>query len=396
VPRRSALPAGAGVVGAPEVRARAPRGGEYRGRSVERRGRGSRQSEVDMRTTWMRRVASAALCATASAAWALDVGDKAPPLEIKEWVQGEPVVLDQLVGKKVVVVEFWATWCPPCKESIPHLSKLAERYKANLEIIGVSDEAPGVVKEFAADGKFKYRVACDSDRNTNGVYMEGVNGIPHAFVIDLQGNVAWAGHPMMGLDAVVEKVLAGKYDVAKAKDAAVARKELMGTLQGRQDADMIGAACDKVLSADPSDTQALDIKLRVLKSRKNDKSEPDVAGYKAFVAQHLPKVDGDWRALNAVAWALATDDGFRWRDAAVALKTARRAVEVSQSKESAPLGTLARTYFETGLLDQALETQRKAVALDDKDDGLKSTLAYYEACADLRKQVGGPAPAKKK
>jgi peroxiredoxin len=327
-----------------------------------------------------------------SSAWALDVGDKAPALDIKTWVQGDPVVIADGAGKKVFVVEFWATWCGPCKESIPHLSKLAEKFKGQgLEVVGVSTEELDTVKEFAKDGKFKYHVAVDNDKNTNGAYMEGVPGIPHAFVVDQQGVVVWAGHPMAGLDAVVEKVLAGKFDMAKAKQIAGMHKDLESVLTSSrgQDLDGIAAACDKILDAAPEDSQAFDIRSKVYRAKQ------DVAGFKALVAKIVPKVDSDWRALNSVAWQIATDGDMNWRDIATAFKAAKRAVEVSQSKESDPLDTLARVYAEAGLIDQAIETQKKAVALDASDEGAKKTLAYYESCAELRKQVGG-APGKKK
>jgi tetratricopeptide (TPR) repeat protein len=256
----------------------------------------------------------------------------------------------------------------------------------------VSDEDEATVQEFAKDGKFKYHVAVDNDKNTNGVYMAGVPGIPHAFVIDQQGVVVWAGHPMAGLDAVVEKVIAGKFDAAKAKQVDGMHKELNDVLRSSrgQDLDGIAAACDKILDVAPEDDNAFGFRTQVFQAKK------DAAGYKALVAKILPKIDGDWRALNNVAWKLATDGDMGWRDVAVAFKTAKRAVEITQSKESGPLDTLARVYCEAGLIDQAIDAQKKAVALDATDEGMKKTLAYYESCAELRKQVGGaPAKAKK-
>lgn len=339
--------------------------------------------------------AAAALCAVTSTAWALDIGDKAPPLEIKDWVQGDPVDLAALAGKKIVIVEFWATWCGPCKESIPHLCKLAEKWKDKLEVVGVSEEPVDDVKAFAKDGKFKYHVASDVDKNTYGPYMAGVGGIPHAFVIDLSGNIAWAGHPM-SLDSVIEKLVAGKWDVAKAKEADAARKDLEKlVMTNTKDPDQYAAAADKILAADPTDSQAFDIKCNILHAKKNDKGEKDVAGYKAFVAQLLPKIEGDWHALNNVAWKLATDDDVAWRDAAAAYKTSKKAVELSQGKEADPLDTMARVLFESGCLDQAIEMQKKAIALEEKPDAMKATLAYYESCADVRKQAGVTPPKKK-
>jgi thiol-disulfide isomerase/thioredoxin len=340
---------------------------------------------------WLVAAASLTVSALASSAFALEIGDKAPALEIKTWVQGEPIALADGAGKKVFVVEFWATWCGPCKTSIPHLSRLAEKFKAQgLEVIGVTAEDDvDLVKDFAKDGKFKYRVAVDADKNTNGAYMEGVPGIPHAFVIDQQGTVVWAGHPMGGLDYVVEKVLAGKFDVAKSKEAAALVKEMQATFSTK-DPEQIGAAAEKVLAAAPYDPQAFDLRAQCLKAKK------DVAGYKAFIAALMPKIDDVASALNNVAATLAGDGNVEYRDLPTAYKAAKRAVELTQGKDADIVDTLAQVLHQAGLLDQAIETQKKAVALDPTSEQLKKTLAYYESCAEVRKQAGGAAGGKPK
>ena len=106
----------------------------------------------------------------------LKVGDPAPRIAVEKWVKGKEV--KSFEKGKVYVVEFWATWCPPCKKSIPHLTEVATKHKDKVEVIGVSvwennDPAEGKdaylkrVTEFANKGpladKMMYNVAYDGD-----------------------------------------------------------------------------------------------------------------------------------------------------------------------------------------------------------------------------------------
>ncbi|MCB9855831.1 MAG: TlpA family protein disulfide reductase [Phycisphaerales bacterium] len=136
-----------------------------------------------------------------SPTWALEIGDDAPPLMIKKWVKGEKVKLEDLKNREIVVIEFWATWCAPCRKSIPHLTELQEKFnKDRVRVIGVSTEDTSTVMNFVhgMGKKMEYTVAVDNDGKTSAALMTefGVNGIPHAFIIDRKGKIAWHGHPM--------------------------------------------------------------------------------------------------------------------------------------------------------------------------------------------------------
>ena len=148
-----------------------------------------------------------ALMLSGSAAWALDVGDRAPALSVNKWVVNRPVTARAARGK-VLVVEFWATWCGPCRTSIPHLNKLHEKYgDKQVVLCGITSETAAKVQEFIKSVPMKYHVGIDTGK-TNEAYMKGVRGIPHAFVVDRTGKVAWKGHPMAGMDAAIEKLVA--------------------------------------------------------------------------------------------------------------------------------------------------------------------------------------------
>jgi len=172
------------------------------------------------------------LTLTASAALAqesaptLKVGDPAPKLQTGKWVQGQPV--QNFQKGKAYIVEFWATWCGPCRASIPHVNELYAQYKdKGLIVIGQNcwEKDESLVEPFVKKmgEKMAYRVALDDkDGSERGKMAEtwmkaaGRNGIPSAFLVDTQGRIAWIGHPMQLNPKVIEDVLAGKFDPQKA------------------------------------------------------------------------------------------------------------------------------------------------------------------------------------
>jgi tetratricopeptide (TPR) repeat protein/thiol-disulfide isomerase/thioredoxin/tRNA A-37 threonylcarbamoyl transferase component Bud32 len=157
----------------------------------------------------------------------LSIGDEAPAISVSKWVKGDPV--DRLDPRKTYVVEFWATWCGPCKVSIPHLTELQKKYRdKGVTFIGVSvwEEDQGAVAPFvkAMGEQMNYTVAMDEvpkgDQGNKGKmaasWMEaaGAQGIPTAFIVR-DGKVAWIGHPM-SMDEALEKASAREFDIQAA------------------------------------------------------------------------------------------------------------------------------------------------------------------------------------
>ena len=151
---------------------------------------------------------------TVAAAMPTKLGDAAYPLTGLTYVKGEPVTL--ALGK-VYVVEFWATWCPPCLKSIPHLTGLQAKYKDRVTFVGVTQEESGLVKTFVGDqgDNMDYTVAIDAVGGVSEGYMRAFRqgGIPTAFVVDAKGKIVWHGHPLGDLEAVLDQVLAGTYNI---------------------------------------------------------------------------------------------------------------------------------------------------------------------------------------
>lgn len=105
-------------------------------------------------------------------------------------LSGRPLQLSALRGK-VVLLDFWATWCPPCVAEIPHFVDLHAGYKdKGFEIVGLSlDEGgPAAVRPFLQTHKVKYPVAMATPQITQA--YGGIHGIPTTFLIDKTGNVA--------------------------------------------------------------------------------------------------------------------------------------------------------------------------------------------------------------
>ena len=163
----------------------------------------------------------------------------APKLEVSSFVKGEPI--SSLELGKLYVVEFSATWCGPCRATIPHLTELQKKHPG-VNFIGVSvwEQDQSQVKPFVEKmgDKMSYRVAMDSvqgrqrERGPMARVMKaaGQNGIPTAFIVNKEDKIAWIGHPMEMGDPL-EKIVTGSWDlqaaIADHKKAMEDREKMM-------------------------------------------------------------------------------------------------------------------------------------------------------------------------
>lgn len=132
---------------------------------------------------------SAASCKKTERSRVVEEG-KAPDFTLTD-LRGTKVTLSELRGK-VVLVEFWATWCPPCKDAVPEMNKVYEKYKdKNVQVLAISVDQGGDVasklNSFVKEHRVDYPVLID-DKKVNVSY--GVGNIPVAFIIDKEGKVA--------------------------------------------------------------------------------------------------------------------------------------------------------------------------------------------------------------
>ncbi|MCX7048551.1 MAG: redoxin family protein [Candidatus Sumerlaeota bacterium] len=325
----------------------------------------------------------------------LGPGDPAPELKSSKWVKGTAV--DKLEKDKVYVVEFWATWCPPCKVSIPHLTEIAKTFKGKAQVIGMDvwerdkEDAARIekVEKFVKDmgEKMDYTVAMDTSDGfmaKNWMTAAGEGGIPCAFVIGKDGKIAWIGHPMSGLDKALEQICAGTYDVKEAAalrekkkaDQAIEREKSQATMakqretftkinEMRQKGDIKGALAelDKFIAENPEMAQRMTItRLGLLFDA------DEAAGMKE--ARKL--ADGEWkdnaRSLSMLVSMLVAANR-KTPNYDLAIEIGKRACELSKNQDAYALNALAQAYFKKGEIDKAIEAQEKALEMIKKTAG---------------------------
>ena len=288
-------------------------------------------------------IAAAALFGTvlaASAETTLKIGDAAPALKVAKWVQGEAV--KEFAKDTVYVVEFWATWCGPCRATIPHLDELHEEWKdKGVVFIGQDcwekeeEKVEPFIKEMGE--KMSYRVALDDKSEEEKGYMAvnwmqaaGQNGIPSAFIVGKDGKIVWIGHPAGLKSETLGEIVAGKYDIAAAK--AAKEKEDAGRAGMQKHMAVINAA------AKEKDYDKISAELDLM-----EKENPEM------VSQ-----------LVGMRLRVSIDKG----DAAGAVKYAGAIADSPVGKNPVNLGMIARQLI--GIKDAPKEVVEKASELTDK------------------------------
>jgi thiol-disulfide isomerase/thioredoxin len=127
-------------------------------------------------------------------------GQRAPDFVVEQWLTPAP----EMTGK-FILIDFWATWCGPCRASIPELNQLHAKYKDRLTVIGVSDETEAAVRKMNSP-RIDYAVAIDTQGRMNNALA--IRGIPHCILIDSDGIVRYEGHPGYLTDTIIGNFLA--------------------------------------------------------------------------------------------------------------------------------------------------------------------------------------------
>jgi peroxiredoxin len=290
-------------------------------------------------------------------AQAVELGDPAPKLAVAQWIKGGPVELAK--STNIHVIEFWATWCPPCLDNIPHLTELQSKFKdQGVVIVGVSPEDPAKVAAFAEKmgDKMAYVVAADEGEKTFTSYLNafGVTGIPHAFVVDREGRLAWHGNPADGLEDVIVELTTGRFDVAAAAAQAKLRTQMEAGIQAMTEAAEAGNS-----AAFKSASEGLSVLLLGGQSP---------AGVDAGI-------------LYDAAWSICDNKALASQSLPLARRLAEAAVAASGDQPPAHvLSVLGQTRFLGGDIASAAELARRALACapDEEKQDYEDTVLSYE------------------
>ena len=332
----------------------------------------------------------------------LTIGDKAPAIDIAHWLKGDQV--EGFEDGKVYVVEFWATWCGPCRASMPHVSELQEKYRDyDVTVIGVSDEDLQTVVGFLCktdkkeevlwNDKIQYTLATDPERSVYKSYMTAAaqRGIPTAFIVGKDQRVEWIGHPM-GMDEPLDNVVRDNWDreayKVKFEEGIAKTREMMKYRARVKEATDEGdwdAAIETVNEIGKIDERNFQYKASLFRSMLTKCQ--DTSRTYAYGREIMKAHWDEAMFLNGIAWNTVDDKDVKMRDFEFAMEAAKRANKLTKGKDPAILDTVARVYFEKGDLDAAIKWQRKAVKHSKEgpfEDQLREVLEKYQELAESR------------
>ena len=285
----------------------------------------------------------------------LKVGDKGPQIKVKEMVQGK--LPNQ--GTQPYVVEFWATWCGPCKRSIPHLNELYKNLQSQgMVILGISDEKASKVKPYVQQkgSNMSYPIAIDDGAKQDWFKAAGRRGIPSAFVVDASNTIMWIGNPLDSeFSKVVEQVARGQYNPVLQRKAAPKLKAAERAAKLRN-FDQAYRHMDEVIALDKK--IFLTVAIDKYRMKLDNENNADAAG--AYADEMIVMYTGDASSLKEICLVFAMDPDLSMNDLARARKAANALLRSSGKRNVHALSASAAVAYHSEDIDRAVREQKMA------------------------------------
>ena len=365
---------------------------------------------------------------------AIEIGDKAPPLNIAKWIKGTPVSLDSKndAGKKACVIFFWATWNNVSQNLMNFISRESYIFKKDgVDFVGISKESPKRVTDFLKKyPDINFSIGIDNQAESYAAYMQGTKGVPMFFIIGPDKKLIWKGSPFE-VNRVLVRALNGTFDTVMQEQIVKYREIIQKASQMLDTKEQIFYA-RKILKLDPADTMAMNIIIdNYIVMRKEEKAIDFISSSRKKATENkyiqrelffselgilrgmnttfaknkfveLAKnystvFNDDAEALNSLVFVVLQDVPFSIMPLAEILDISKKAVKLAEvdthdkEKLSLCLQALARVQYYIGRLEEAISTQDKAMQLECniKDAGKENVLLmldYYKEALKLNKK----------
>jgi hypothetical protein len=276
-------------------------------------------------------------CLVPATSFAETLGDPAPALTVEAWIKGKPV--DVKDGKNIYVLQF-CTLSRANDYGLTNLSQIQKKYRdKGVVAVVISDEPAEQLKEFVRQkgAKIDYLVAADDVRRTTLEYVRVFQQLvlPRAYIVGKDGKVLWYGHPMGGLDQVLDEITSGRYSQEQTHKNIVAREQLELYLNLARRADPRGEETGRELLA----------------IRTND-----------------------FAGLCDLAFRIANDPYLEKRDVALANLALDRAKQLETTNSTTVEVNRAILLFQTGQPDEGLARAKRALASAKSQDAKTEAL----------------------
>lgn len=168
----------------------------------------------------------------------VSVGEKSPELIFENLINASQpnMRLSQLKGK-IVIIEFWASWCSPCLQAMSYLNQLQKEFPSQIKVVGVNNyDNQSMIQRLSKQRGWALLLASDTAKKLNQIYPHHI--IPHTVVIDGQGNVAAITSADQISDSVILRLITNKSIVLKNKDDHVGETSVEKLLERFEHTDM--------------------------------------------------------------------------------------------------------------------------------------------------------------